>query len=294
MIGRPQQTTTARNSFQDPAPAAKDGLTNEKFSVNRALPVKDALSDAESYFRRALQVWRIALLTLPLDVLLVLYELPLPTGFLESNLTDQAMIIAFVVGLMGLGREWILDGIMLLRHKHDSLLSKPNSWYVWLLAALLAGGGLLELLARTGIAGLLSLLLSVIVFAIWVFSTYHDVRKQLLEKAALDKNKILWAENVNAYIFNIVIVPIVLIRLLSFLAVLKSSLSGSIVFDFIPYFAASFFILLALIPTRELFIICCQRCSNWTSRALKYSGYCPACAREFFGVHEEGQGTLPS
>ena len=245
------------------------------------------------FHRRALQLWQICVVSLPLDLLLLLVHVRISPRLLELFTMLLALLTCGFIA-----REQVLDAADAVRTTIE-YTRRSLKKYSWLGALFFFALAMAEMALKMGAQGVRSLglipiLIAAIVLIIVATGAVRAIRKQMREQmqrlARLNSDRIYWVEQVNTQIFILSIIPIVGARVTAFLSILTLRGQPAPAWHPISYLILALLCLLAAYPYREHFVTQCRRCGFWTSRALKGLRFCPQCdmrAFQMIAVEEE-------
>jgi hypothetical protein len=237
------------------------------------------------YHKRAVLLWRICLLTLPLDLVLLPASLRIDPTFWQGS---TAILTLVTLGFIA--RDKLLDLAAQIRSALDKF-RKTSRRYSWIAVALFFACAMAEMALKLHAhpflsSGLLPVLLAVLAFAVVAFQAVRAIRKQIKENSEhvtrLVTDRIYWVEHVNFQIFVLSIIPIISARLVSITNIFALQGDRLAAWRVIPFGVLALLLLIAAHPSREHFVIQCKRCGFWTSRALKGLLFCPKCNTQAF------------
>lgn len=230
-------------------------------------------------------IWKFLLISLPIDLMVVSLDLrvtfsPQLLGFLEL-----AAILGLITSAAFLLRDSIIDSLDSLESIQQRAMrfTIKHSDIIFLVVAALTT---LEIIFHAGVFGAIALIPGIII----AVRASRAIKKSLGEHTerflALERDQVLLLNVLNKRLLTLSLVPIAAARAASFCAALGVLATTRDVSNWLPYGVAALVLLLTFLPQEEDFLIRCQKCSRWTSRALKSRGYCPVCSREEFQVKD--------
>ena len=235
------------------------------------------------YQSLTLKIWKILLLTTPLDLLLLYLPVTPPLGLYP------AIGVLLLIAFMGTLRDQLFTLFFKVRTTRERIIASTQK-IRWLLPLAVLGGVVGEFALKTGQVFMKfnpSIFVPIIFFIVVLIPAYRKIKKSTEEKALKDQrlavDRIYWVEEVNKQIFILNLAPILAARALSLCALIESGahvphrdLIGLL------YFFGALALSLALYPSKESFILPCKRCGFPTSRALQEFNRCPKCDFGFF------------
>lgn len=283
LLPNPQKTDWFRKKQSAKPSASKPSApaAPSKFTENRTLPVRFGKRGALEYFEQAQLFWKVALASLPLDALLATLrlDLHLPAKTLANlQFASYGLLVAASLFLF---RESVTTAIEKLHDFRRFVLNLK----LYQSRLILLGIGLViavELAYRFGNFGWVAFAAAALIALRAARSVSKTFKKQHERYRALEQDKTLLLDALNAQLFVLSIFPIVTARLAALVSAIVALATSQSLGDWLPVGMTSLVLLLAVMPQEEDFIARCPRCSRWTSRALKQRGYCPVCAREQF------------
>ncbi|MDC0358663.1 hypothetical protein OAO01_07600 [Oligoflexia bacterium] len=236
------------------------------------------------YFGLTNRIWHIALLTLPLDALLLLIRLhhlrqdPLSVTSLSI---EPAIALLLAVGVLFSFREQLISLLSKLQ-SFQKKFQASSKRYPLIIVALIGAAILVVSLAQEDDLNALSVVAIAFGAIVGAASWYTALKQTQAYQSKLATDRGFWIEDTSKYIFFINIIPIVCLRAISFAAAINAVVTGGGLTPFVTCFFASFLLLLCLAPQVSHFLIPCKRCASWTSRAFTNSEYCPRCEELIF------------
>lgn len=252
---------------------------------NRALPVRFTQRSIIEYFADAEQVWRVLLVSIPFDLLLLSAQAP---GLVGEKLVAVLQIAApalLCVSALFLFRTSLWNALQLLLdlQRNVARLSTRHSTLALLGVLLLIGVELVLKFGRYGFIALVAVGFVLIRAALALRKTFEEQRQRY---QAIERDSVLALEISNRQLFLFSVIPLFAARIATLAVALASMSHEHSLALWAPYAAAAVVLLFAFCPQQEDFIITCRRCARWTSKALERKGCCPVCAREEFQVRE--------
>lgn len=253
---------------------------------NRDLPIRLPTRTSAFFHRWAERFWHGALLTLPLDALLVWYLPADALGPQFETALQRLTALCFAVGALGLFHDALfrqLEAAWRLAGHLDGLRARYGAALLGLFAVI----SLLDVVIHLGGLGWLVLAgIGVVGLGAW-----GEVRRMVAESASrrdeLARDKVLVLEQRNTHLFLLVVGPIVALRLGALGGAVSASYHG-LPEDVLAHYLSSAVIglcgLLALYPHRERLIGRCPRCARPGSKVLASLSGCPACARDEYQI----------
>ncbi len=236
--------------------------------------------EALASYITASSLWRLALVTLPLDIVLLPVDLSAIAFADEQPLIPPEILwLLMFLGLAATYKEWWLDTLPRVRafqQKAHSLAKK----YPYLVVLLFMGFFFLQALLQLGGLNLSSLFIALAIAALTIPFIIKSMGEIKTNSAELFDDQQLWLKRVNQQVLLLHDVPCLAVRSISIVAAL--SLTTNELSQYLACLFASFFLLLALEPRREHFLSSCKGCASRTSRVLKSMLVCPACRPENF------------
>ncbi len=219
--------------------------------------------------------WKIALYTLPIDLVVFAFLSEtnnLPTADIE--VVRLALSLSLVLGLFAAFREYFLDLILQLQGFRNRI-ETVHSNYPYLISIVVAGAILVDLAMQLSQLGKIPVFFLFLVAAFLFPKWLRSVVKQAMLRKQNKKQRATWT--INAQIFLLITVSIMLARLPGLIAAFGLSLTSGSLTSMLLYWALSLLLLLAAEPHEDHFIICCKRCGQRASRAFKNTFSCPRC-----------------
>ena len=257
-----------------------------KIVENRALPVRRVGRSSLLYLEQAQRLWRIAIISLPVDALILLTLPP----YLIANETIGGLrtlsLVCGALGLLGLCGDSLFRALELLwgtRRSVSDFRRRHGTALVVVFTVLIG----IEVILHFGQFGWIVLG----ILAVIGIRAFRELSRLLEEsqarEAAIDRDRLILLEQRNTQVFGLNVAPILAARLYGFFgAVCASQVSsgGEKWGSYLTVFVVTCAGLLALAPEPHQFIDRCPRCSRRGSRVLRSLGGCPACLREEFQI----------
>lgn len=270
----------AGNSAQDKKAEPERGAKSQPAQpVNSAPAPATTRYTSKYYYELCLKIWRLLLISLPLDFLLLLVDSHTLNVRYLTQLCQKVLLLLLLVVLASFLRE-ALTSLVFALGETQGKLQKFSSKYSYLILAVVGALIFIEMTSKMGNADVISLLIAAVVTLGALKSIRESMRakREHQEKLKLDRG--LWIEEANYKVFWLTVLPLLAARLISpagGLLVICQNRSGLL---FLAYVFTSAFSLLELQPVPEHFMIHCRRCGQRTSRVLKSSGLCPRCEEQ--------------
>ncbi len=226
---------------------------------------------------KAILVWKVLLYTLPIDALLLSTTIRVPRAPLTTAVVAAALL-AFLFGF----RERIFSSLSWLRSARKSLLSTYAKVGAILCVVLIV----VELLVRFSKFGMYAPAAVLVIAIPAIFAVRKGLRETKQRNDALERDRVLWVNQINIQNFFLAITPMFAARFISFAGTLISLGEPNPLIGYSVSTILSLFLLLGAYPLKEHFVVACSGCGHWTSRALQNLGFCPLCAVEKFEVVE--------
>ncbi|NLF25613.1 MAG: hypothetical protein GX589_08175 [Deltaproteobacteria bacterium] len=229
---------------------------------------------ADYYYKLSRLIWDIAMLSLPLDALLLFSADKLRYVPISSESLSLFMAAVLLLTLVFSATEFWLEALYKLKRLREEY---PNfrRVLVWSGVALATAMLLIELYAtlRRGTVERIAAILLAYAGAAWgLFSA--SVQPATNQDGAAAK-----AVSGEEEVFYLSLVMIFLGRLVSCLGALYAVRSGAGWSIYFLGLLAALLLLFVFLPQRENFISSCKGCAKWTSRAWQSSGFCLACSQ---------------
>ncbi|MCB0334315.1 MAG: hypothetical protein KDD55_12490 [Bdellovibrionales bacterium] len=233
------------------------------------------LQQAHENSERAHRWWKIALFSLPIDLLVFTFlrsRNTLPS--VDIELVHLSLSISLALGLFAALREYFLDLILQLQG-FRSRIESVHSNYPYLISIVFGGLILFDLLTQVSELGKIPVFF-VLILAAFLFPRWlRSVVKQAMLRQQASRSKMSWT--INQQIALCISISLLFARLPGVVAAFGLSLSGGDFLSMLTYWTATLLLLVSAEPHEDHFIICCKRCGQRASRAYKNTFSCPRC-----------------
>lgn len=263
----------------------------EKLVKDYALPERVERLSGVYFWQQTMKLHQIMLLTLPIDSLLLYANLKIMKNPAAQSTVEMITFVLLGITLLAFNKGLLFSAIYTLQKIQRKFSMAKNNRLAWIVLGIIAAVTVVDVLFRISASS--SSYISVIMAGLFLsgagYNFYREVRAKLQQDKNFENDPILWLEHTNQQIFTVAVVPLVSARLIATMGALLAPFAPNPSLAFLLYLGASLSFLLFLTPKKEDFIANCQRCAQFTSRALAIAGYCPACDRQRFQKKEAEQ-----
>lgn len=259
---------------------AKDKSPQNEVIVNK---LKDNNFLLLAYYKRAKQIWRLLLVTMPLDLLLLLY-LPENLMFFKNFSAGWWFTTLLLVsGLMLSFRSGVLYS---MAHMQKIQSNVQNFLKKYLLVIVIVIGAAIFLHSLYNATTLDTTQLVVILTGAFLgaLSWYIALHQAREFQSRLLKDLDFLHENNSRYVFWINIIPAIMVRIASLSAVLSHTYLESNPTLLFLSLSAALLLMLKLDPQKPDFTCPCSKCGRLTSSLSWYAGACPLCINKVHKV----------
>jgi len=269
-----------------------------KEESKQPLPQKQLLPFRPARYRsidsliRASKIWNYLVMSLPADLLILLI---LDKYNLTNRLTfatDTILLAVISISLFFLAIYSPSTIFLKLKNFQNKFSTLQNTKIYWIIAILLAIGPIFDLFIHISrIGNSVNWIVVAAISCIGIFKIIKETKVGRIETEALAKDQMLWVEQANRDLYSFSLIPLILARSLSFIALLHftSEINGlnQTYYNFLPFFLGSFIILNYFKPNQSVFMANCPQCKILTSIVVKQLNCCPVCDPKYFQVEIE-------
>lgn len=237
-----------------------------------------SISGAFAEFRRTEKFWKVAVLSLPLDLLIAWFKIQ-PTRSVTAGM-QYSIIIALIAGLLLADRRTTRAIYLAICRIQDRLSLTKRNTAAWLTIVALAGICSIEAVVKLApriesTFGILALSLAGITGV-----TIYLGRDKMRRDIALARDRQLRFEQLQQQYFLLINAPLLLARGASFAAAVQAALAGGDLYGFLPIGISALVILLLAKPDLQDIKGSCRSCAIPMIQILSLLEPCAACAAD--------------
>ncbi|RIL09361.1 MAG: hypothetical protein DCC75_06685 [Proteobacteria bacterium] len=223
-------------------------------------------------------VWKILLMTLPLDLLLLWYK---PAASVSQSLLFSlhfALAVCVAAALTGILKPDIALFLARFRKFQEKAFLRASRYSI-LLVFIFAVLIFIEISSKLS-ASVWSLAVALVIVAVACRQLLLQIRAVKERNEKLAKDRAFQLADLGRQLYLINLLPLFGARGISIIGALLTATEGSGMYVALLYLGGSLAALLALEPASPSFLINCTSCGRQTSAVHKEKGLCPKCESE--------------
>lgn len=263
----------------------ESSLKKTKSKSNHLQPFRPVNFKSTDSLRIAEQVWTMAILTLPIDILAFYYIQTFWGTFEAVPAKITSLSILIFVSVLTASLLYIDPRVVYLslRKLHSKFEKITGTKLYWAIIVLIVALPLAELAIKfSNFKGNLGLIIFLAAAVLSFFHTTKEFKKQFKKLKADSLDPIAIIEKANKELFAFSLIPMISARTLSMVGLVYLLESGGSILQMTGFTLCSLFALLNFKPIKKHYMVPCPSCYLLTTAVILEFGCCPACNRDRF------------